>query len=47
MNASMVTGHWLIEADLYVTNGVTLQVRDKKSREKKTRMHGVYVYVKS
>lgn len=26
MNASEVTGHWLIEADLYVTNGVTLQV---------------------
>lgn len=27
MNASEVTGHWLIEADLYVTHGVTLQVR--------------------
>lgn len=27
MHASQVTGHWLIESDLYVTDGVTLQVK--------------------
>eukprot|EP00752_Nemacystus_decipiens_P011709 g10390.t1 len=26
LNASQVTGHWLLEADLYVTHGVTLQL---------------------
>ncbi|CAN0343007.1 unnamed protein product, partial [Ectocarpus sp. 12 AP-2014] len=31
MNASQVTGHWLIEADLYVTNGVTLQLHGSAS----------------
>ncbi|CAM9884349.1 unnamed protein product [Scytosiphon promiscuus] len=31
MNASLVTGHWLIEADLYVMNGVTLELHGSAS----------------
>ena len=26
LNATEATGHWLVEADIYVTHGVTLQV---------------------
>lgn len=36
-----VNGHWLVEADIYVTDGITLQVRREKSQNARNIMRDV------